>query len=68
MSSTEPTIVDKSKDNLLRGLPPANTKRWVSRRKAALVLAAFGAALPAHATEYWTNEALLADFFKAAVR
>jgi hypothetical protein len=39
MSSNEPIIVDKSKGNLLLGLPPANTKRWVSRRKAAVVLA-----------------------------
>jgi len=32
---------------------------------AGLLLAVLGAALPAHATDYWTNEALLADFFKA---
>jgi Na+-translocating ferredoxin:NAD+ oxidoreductase RnfG subunit len=31
---------------------------------AAFVLAALGAALPAHATEYWDRKALLEDFFK----
>jgi Na+-translocating ferredoxin:NAD+ oxidoreductase subunit G len=33
---------------------------------AGLLLAILGAALPAHATVYWTSEALLADFFKPA--
>lgn len=31
---------------------------------AGLLVAILGAALPAHATVYWTNEALLKDFFK----
>jgi Protein of unknown function (DUF1153) len=28
-----------ARKNLLRGLPPAGTKRWMARRKAAVVLA-----------------------------
>jgi hypothetical protein len=32
-------IIDKDKSYFGLGLPPANTKRWVSRRKAAVVLA-----------------------------
>jgi len=32
------------------------------------VLALLGAALPAHATEYWTPTALLGDFFKTSQR
>jgi hypothetical protein len=39
MSSNEPIAIDKDKRDLLLGLPPANTKRWVSRRKATVVLA-----------------------------
>ncbi len=39
MSSNEPTVVDKDEKHLVLGLPPATTKRWVSRRKAAVVLA-----------------------------
>jgi Na+-translocating ferredoxin:NAD+ oxidoreductase subunit G len=35
---------------------------------AGLLLAALGAALPAHATDYWTNEALLKDFFRTSKR
>jgi hypothetical protein len=31
--------IDKDKSDLVLGLPPAHTKRWVSRRKAAVVLA-----------------------------
>src|SRR5262249_11544877 len=31
---------------------------------AGLLVAILGAALPAHATTYWTSEALLRDFFK----
>jgi hypothetical protein len=33
---------------------------------AGLLLAVLGAALPAHATDYWTNGELLADFFQTA--
>jgi hypothetical protein len=32
-------LMEKNKGDLVFGLPPANTKRWVSRRKAAVVLA-----------------------------
>jgi hypothetical protein len=39
MSSSEATAIDKAEGDLVIGLPPANTKRWVSRRKAAVVLA-----------------------------
>ena len=35
----EPIVVDENKGELVLRLPPANTKRWVSRRKAAIVLA-----------------------------
>jgi len=35
---------------------------------AALVLSALGAALPAHATDYWTPAKLLGDFFPTAQR
>jgi hypothetical protein len=38
-SSNKPMAIDKDKSDLVLGLPPANTKRWVSRRKAAVVLA-----------------------------
>jgi hypothetical protein len=31
-----------------------------------LLVAALGAALPAHATDYWTNQGLLGDFFKTS--
>jgi Na+-translocating ferredoxin:NAD+ oxidoreductase subunit G len=33
---------------------------------AGLLLAVLGAALPAHATQYWTKEAVLRDFFKGS--
>jgi hypothetical protein len=39
MSSKGHIAIDKDKTDLVLGLPPANTKRWVSRRKAAIVLA-----------------------------
>jgi Protein of unknown function (DUF1153) len=39
MSSNEAIAIDKDKADLVLGLPPAETKRWVSRRKAAVVLA-----------------------------
>ena len=32
---------------------------------AGLLLAVLGAALPAHATDYWTNKDLLTDFFRS---
>jgi|ERR1700730_13456964 Protein of unknown function (DUF1153) len=32
-------VIDKDNSYFVLGLPPANTKRWVSRRKAAVVLA-----------------------------
>ena len=32
-------VTDKKKNDLDLGLPPVNTRRWVSRRKAAVVLA-----------------------------
>ena len=37
-----------------------------SSAPAGLLLALLGAALPAHAAEYWTNGDLLADFFQTA--
>jgi len=39
MSSNEPITADGDKDRLLSGLPPAETRRWSSRRKAAIVIA-----------------------------
>src|ERR1700738_1957705 len=39
MSSTKPIAIDRDKRDLVLGLPPANTKRWVPRRKAAVVVA-----------------------------
>lgn len=35
---------------------------------AAVLLALLGAALPAHATDYWTPTALLGDYFKTSKR
>jgi hypothetical protein len=35
---------------------------------SGLLLAALGAALPAHATDYWSKTGLLGDFFKTAKR
>ena len=35
---------------------------------AALLLALLGAALPAHATQYWTAGAVLTSFFKGATK
>jgi hypothetical protein len=35
-------VTDKNKNDLVLGLPPVNTRRWVSRRKAAVVLAVRG--------------------------
>jgi hypothetical protein len=34
--------------------------------RAGVLLAVLGAALPAHATQYWTNEGLLIEFFQPA--
>jgi hypothetical protein len=39
MSSNEPITADQDKHRLLSGLPPAETRRWSSRRKAAIVIA-----------------------------
>ena len=39
MSSNEPITADRDKNRLLSGLPPAETRRWSSRRKAAIVIA-----------------------------
>jgi Protein of unknown function (DUF1153) len=39
MSSNEPITADQDKNRLLSGLPPADTRRWSSRRKAAIVIA-----------------------------
>jgi hypothetical protein len=39
MSSNQPIATDRDKSYLVLDLPPANTKRWVSRRKAAVVVA-----------------------------
>ena len=39
MSSNEPLAADRDKSRLLSGLPPAETKRWSCRRKAAVVVA-----------------------------
>lgn len=39
MSSNEPITADRNKNRLLSGLPPAETRRWSSRRKAAIVTA-----------------------------
>ena len=38
-SSNEPITADQDKNCLLSGLPPAETRRWSSRRKAAIVIA-----------------------------
>ena len=38
-SSNEPITADQDKNRLLSGLPPAETRRWSSRRKAAIVIA-----------------------------
>jgi hypothetical protein len=39
MSSNGLIAEDKAKNRLLSGLPPAETKRWSCRRKAAIVVA-----------------------------
>ena len=39
MSSNDLVTADRNKERLLAGLPPAETKRWSSRRKAAVVVA-----------------------------
>ena len=39
MSSNEPVAADQDKNRLLSGLPPAETRRWSCRRKAAVVVA-----------------------------
>ena len=45
MSSHEPIAADGDKNRLLPGLPPAETRRWSSRRKAAVVIAIRGGVL-----------------------
>jgi hypothetical protein len=45
MSSNEPIAADRDKVRLLSGLPPAETQRWSSRRKAAVVAAIRGGVL-----------------------
>jgi hypothetical protein len=39
MSSNEPITTDRDKSRLISGFPPAETKRWSCRRKAAVVVA-----------------------------
>ncbi len=39
MSSNVPITADRDKSRLLSVLPPAETKRWSCRRKAAVVIA-----------------------------
>ena len=39
MSSNDPITADRDKERLLAGLPPAETRRWSCRRKAAIVVA-----------------------------
>jgi hypothetical protein len=39
MSSNDPITADRNKNRLLSGLPPAETRRWSSRRKASIVAA-----------------------------
>ena len=39
MSSNDLVTADRNKERLLAGLPPAETKRWSCRRKAAVVVA-----------------------------
>ena len=39
MSSHDTVAADGDKNPLLSGLPPAETRRWSSRRKAAIVTA-----------------------------
>ena len=39
MSSNEPITADRDRSRLISGLPPAETKRWSCRRKAAVVVA-----------------------------
>ena len=45
MPSNEPIAADRDKVRLLSGLPPAETQRWSSRRKAAVVAAIRGGVL-----------------------
>jgi hypothetical protein len=39
MSSNTSITADRNKERLLSALPPADTKRWSCRRKAAVVVA-----------------------------
>jgi hypothetical protein len=39
MSSNDLVTADRNRERLLAGLPPAETKRWSCRRKAAVVVA-----------------------------
>jgi hypothetical protein len=39
MSPNEPITADRDRNLLLSGLPPAETRRWSSRRKAAIIVA-----------------------------
>ena len=43
-------------------------KKRGSALPVALLVAVIGAAVPAHATEYWSNEGLLKDFFSTSAR
>ena len=45
MSSHDTVAADADKNPLLSGLPPAETKRWSCRRKAAVVIAIRAGAL-----------------------
>ena len=45
MSSNDPFTADRNKERLLSALPPAETKRWSCRRKAAVVAAVRGGVL-----------------------
>jgi hypothetical protein len=48
MSSNEPITADRDKNRLLSGLPPAETRRWSCRRKAAIVIAIRAGVLNRH--------------------
>jgi hypothetical protein len=39
MSPNQPIAAERDKNRILDGLPPAETQRWSSRRKAAVVIA-----------------------------
>jgi hypothetical protein len=45
MSSNDSIPADRNEERLLAGLPPAETKRWSCRRKAAVVAAVRGGVL-----------------------